>query len=78
METHIACMGEGGVGAPAGGSEREKGEREREKEREDAHIWICSMGTFTGQKVGWGGSFWIYWKEEAGREVRKRDANCVI
>lgn len=47
METHIACMWEGGVGAPAGGSERKK-------EREDVHIWICSMGTFNGQKVRWG------------------------
>lgn len=29
-------------------------ESERKKEREDVHIWICSMGTFTGQKVRWG------------------------
>lgn len=29
-------------------------ESERKKEREDVHIWICSMGTFNGQKVRWG------------------------
>lgn len=39
--------------------EKRVGERER-KESKDIHIWICSMGTFTGEKVG-RGPFWIYW-----------------
>lgn len=35
----------------------EMGERERERVgggSEDVHIWICSMGTFTGGKSGKG------------------------
>lgn len=60
---------------------RKRKERE-EGEHEDVHIWICSKGTFTESNGG--GSFWICWLEELGREVTacrktlKRDACCAI
>lgn len=75
METHIACMGEGGgreggrgVGAPAGGSERE--EREREwRPRGCSHLDLL-YGHFHWTKMEGGGSFWIYWWE--GEESRAK------
>lgn len=62
METYIACMGEGEVGAPAGGSEREKGERERER-KENRRMFTSGFALWAlslDKKCG-GGSFWIYW-----------------
>lgn len=53
---------EGGIGEAAGGNGRE------ERDGGGVHIWICSMGTFTGEKVG-RGPVWIYWQEEEDREV---------
>lgn len=77
METLFACTGEGA----REGSGRLLVEMGGGRGSEDVHIWICSMGTFTGEKMG-RGPVWIYWQEEdrevtASRKVPKGIVNSV-